>query len=291
MSNMYQLKNQFITATFKTKGAELISLIKNTTEYIWSGDATFWNRHTPVLFPIVGALKNDSYIFKEQEYNIKQHGFARNSTFTVVKQSKNTLVFQLTATKDTFTIYPFDFILQIKYTLSSQGLTTKYIITNPAKQDLYFSIGAHPAFACPFEQNQTREEYVLVFDKKETPTSTSIKTGYRNDEKFNVFSNAGSLALTKTIFDNNAIVFNKNPFSEVSFVHQPTQKKYITIQFKNFPYLGIWSATRNSPFICIEPWHGISDHINHNQQLINKEGIIKLTSLTTFNCEYKYTIH
>ncbi|WP_010134059.1 aldose 1-epimerase family protein [Ochrovirga pacifica] len=287
----YTLENEFLKATFKTLGAELISLkSKKGIEYIWNGDAKHWGRHTPVLFPIVGGLKDNTYYVNQQAYKMKQHGFARNSEFTVVKETENTLVFELASSKATLQYYPFDFTLQITYTLSNQGIKTHYSVKNPSDCKLLFSIGAHPAYACPFEAEQNREDYILIFDNDATPVSQQLTANGRSTKNFGVFKQGGILDLPNTIFDKDALIFNPNPFSEVSFVHQPTGKTYMSVTFKNFPYLGIWSANQEAPFICIEPWHGIADAEDHNQQLEDKEGILTLAPKEEFMCEYFVTI-
>ncbi len=287
----YTLENNFLKATFKSAGAELISLeSKNEIEYIWKGDATFWGRHTPVLFPIVGGLKEDTFFVGDDEFKMKQHGFARNSEFTVVSETKDTLVFELASNEETLKIYPFDFVLQLEYTLSNKGINTKYVVKNPSDKELIFSIGGHPAYACPFEKDQTREEYILVFDNEASPEAQLLVDGSRNGETLKVFNQGGILDLPKTIFDKDALILSPNPFSEVSFVHEPTGKTYMSVTFKGFPYLGIWSSSQEAPFVCIEPWHGIADAIDHNQQLKDKEGMITLEAKGDFSCEYLVTI-
>ncbi|MGY5356007.1 aldose 1-epimerase family protein [Wenyingzhuangia sp. IMCC45467] len=290
MSN-YTLKNNFLQACFKAQGAELISLKKNNIEYIWQGDPAFWNRHAPVLFPFVGSLKNGSYTYQNQTYSLGQHGFARDKSFIVSEQTENSITFELKEDGDTLKVYPFNFIFQIKYTLTSYGVTTSYFVENSDKEDLYFSVGGHPAFNCPFEPNQTREEYILMFDNDSTPEAKLIEGSLIGNESYKVFNQAGILELPKNVFDNDAIVFNPNPFSQVDFIHEPTGNTYMSVEFKNFPYLGIWSKNQEAPFICIEPWYGIADNVNHNQEITEKEGIIKLSPRETFHCEYQIIIN
>lgn len=287
----YTLENQFLKATFKSQGAELISLKRGETEYIWQGNPEFWNRHTPVLFPFVGSLKNNSYTYKGISYPMGQHGFARDTNFTVVEHTENTIVFEIQSDDHSRKVYPFDFIFQLKYSLTNTGLTTAYIVKNPVQEDLYFSVGGHPAFNCPFEENQTREEYLLMFDNDKTPEAKLIEGSLIDHDSRKVFNQGGILELPKNVFDNDAIVFNPNPFSQVDFVHEPTGNTYMSVVFKNFPYLGIWSKNQEAPFVCIEPWYGIADHLDHNQDITDKEGIIKLESQQIFNCEYEILIN
>lgn len=291
-NKFYTLENNFLKATFKTSGAELTSLICNDIEYIWDADPKHWNRHTPVLFPFVGAEKDNSYLYKGIEYKIGQHGFARDQSFSVINYNSSEIIFELTESNESKKIYPFNFILQIKYTLNHKNLTTEYIVKNPSSTEImYFSIGAHPAFKCPFNPEHTREEYNIVFDTESSPKSQLLKNGLRTNDYFTVFNTQkGVLNLPKNIFDKDALVFNPNPFSKATFVHKESNKEFMSVIFKGFPYLGIWSKSKDSPFICIEPWHGIADHVNHNKELTKKEGIIKLETCKTFSCEYVISI-
>jgi len=286
MNTTLTLKNKTLKATFKTKGAELIGLTNGKVEYIWKGDPVFWGKHSPVLFPIVGELKNNSFFYQNNQYHLCKHGFARDMEFTVLKHNKETIVFDLKQDTKTRVNYPFDFSFQIIYLLNNNTLTVSYKVHNPSEKDLYFSVGAHPAFSCPFENHQKREEYQLVFDTLDTPKSNSIQNGLRNGNQFNIFQEKGKLNISKNLFDNDALVFSPNPFSEITFLHTPTNKRYLKVRFPNFPYLGIWSKNKDAPFICIEPWYGINDTIDHNQKLERKEGILKLASLKTFHSEY-----
>jgi len=286
----YTLKNNKLTATFKNKGAELISLKNTETEYIWQGNPLFWQRHTPVLFPFVGGLVKETYQYKQQNYSSGQHGFARDCTFNVIEHNETKIIFELKASTKTLAVYPFNFTLQIIYTLTENALSTSYSVSNNSDQKIYFSIGGHPAYACPFKSEHTREDYKLVFDNDEKPNCQLLNQGLRTNQFKDVFTENGSLDITKTLFDDDALIFNPNPFEKVSFVHKKSNKTYLSVIFKNFPYLGIWSKNSEAPFVCIEPWHGIADHINHNQKLEEKEGIISLESQQKFDCEYTVVV-
>lgn len=287
----YTLQNNFLTATFNSHGAELISLTTNDTEYIWQGDPKFWNRHTPVLFPFVGALKNNCYTYKDISYSLGQHGFARDKEFIVIEHNQNSITFQLKSDEDTLKVYPFDFIFELKYILKSNGLSTSYIVKNPTQNDLYFSIGGHPAFNCPFKKEHAREDYILMFDNDEMPQSKIIENSLITNQSRIVFDQAGVLELPKNVFEHDAIIFSPNPFSQVDFIHEPTGTTYMSVEFENFPHLGIWSKNEDSPFVCIEPWYGIADNINHDQNITNKEGILKLSKQQKFNCTYTININ
>ncbi|WP_298494082.1 aldose 1-epimerase family protein [uncultured Algibacter sp.] len=289
--DIYKLINNECSATFKIKGAEMISLKANNIEYIWFGDPEVWSGQAPILFPIVGRLKDHEYLFKGQTYTMKQHGFARDNNFKVVAKTDNSITFEQIATKESKAIYPFDFVLQVKYTLKGKTLLTKYIVKNPSvSEELYFSIGAHPSFNCPFEANQKRNEYQLVFDKKIAPKfQTNINGIYEGHTK-DVFKDKGILDLPDTIFDDKSLALSPNVFSKVTFVHKPTKKPYLSVNFKGFPFLGIWSISNTSPFICIEPWYGIADRKYQNKDFTKKEGVQKLNPQSTFETSFSISI-
>lgn len=289
--DQYTLKNEYLTIKVNKKGAELSSLKSLKREYIWQANPEFWPRQAPTLFPIVGRLVDHEYLYEGKSYTLNQHGFAREADFNLIEKTEDSIVFELEATEKTKEIFPFDFILQVKYTLTDMLLVTSYKVINPSKtKDLYFSIGAHPAFNCPLEVGHKRNEYQLVFDKELALESDNIIDGLRNNTTTKIFDKKGKLSLPDSVFDYDAVIFNPNKFSKVTFVHKPTQKSYLSVEFLNYPYLGIWSSHRNSPFVCIEPWHGIADSINHNKNFEEKEGIIKLQPGKIFSCNYSIEV-
>ncbi|WPR71949.1 aldose 1-epimerase family protein [Flavobacterium sp. NG2] len=285
--SIYTIKNDFISFSVNSKGAEMTSCKTADLEYVWQANPEFWPRQSPILFPIVGRLVDHEYVYKGKTYPMMQHGFARDNEFKLIEKTANSITLEQRATADSKKIFPFDFILQVKYSLSGKIVSTTYTVKNPSDtEELYFSIGAHPAFNCPFERDQKREEYELVFDKQIKPEYYSNVDGLYEGDSFSVFDKKGIMPLPKTIFDRGSLTFNPNPFSKVTFVHKPTQKKYLSLTFKNFPYLGIWSINDSSPFVCIEPWHGIADLKTHNKDFTQKKGIEKLAPNKSFSCSF-----
>jgi len=288
---IHTISNDKLNVSIKTKGAELTSIKVDTTEYLWQGDTEFWNRQSPILFPIVGRLKDHEYTYNGKTYEMPQHGFARDNDFRVVTKTENSITFEQTATEASKAMYPFDFTLQITYTIKEKSLDVIYnVVNSSAKEDLYFSIGAHPAFNCPIEKGQKRSEYQLVFDTDDMPKTQDKDDGLYKDQWTQYFEEPGILELPDTVFDEGSLTFNPNPFSKVTFVHQPTQRKYLSVTFNDFPYLGIWSSESKAPFVCIEPWFGIADHINHNKEYTKKEGVTKLSPNAQFRSKYTIEI-
>ena len=170
------ISNSQLSATINTLGAELISLVKNNKNYIWQVDETYWNKTSPILFPIVGRLKNDSYTYNGETYELPRHGFARNIEFSFDKRSEHQVIFELNETEETKTVYPFNFKLLMAYTLMDNELVIEYFVRNQSDEVLPFSIGAHPAFAI----TGNFENYSLKFNKED-----SFETHHLENESFN----------------------------------------------------------------------------------------------------------
>lgn len=286
----YVISNRTLTVEVLKKGAELYSLKTKTMEYIWQANPEFWSWQAPILFPIVGPLKDKTYRYKGVDYTLPQHGFARDHDFMVIKNDKTHLVLEQKATNETRKMYPFNYVLQVHYTLINKRLKIEYVVKNQSDDFMYFSIGAHPGFNCPFEKGQKRSDYQLVFDKKKSPMSKDKDGKFYIEKHTQVFDEPGVLELPDNRFDEGSLCFNPNPFSKTTFVYKPTGKRYLSIAYKHFPYLGIWSAN-NAPFVCIEPWHGIADNANHNKDFTKKEGIIKLEPNKTFKCSFTIEVY
>ena len=260
------ITNSQLSATINTLGAELLSLVKNNKNYIWQVDETYWNKTSPVLFPIVGRLKKDSFTYNGNSYSLPRHGFARNMEFSFDKKSEHQVIFELNETEETKANYPFDFKLLMAYTLMDNELVIEYFVRNQSDEVLPFSIGAHPAFA--IEGNF--EEYSLQFNKED-----SFETHHLENESFNgkttlVETKNNSIALNYALFEKDALVFKQLKSNEVVLKHQ--NKNILKVNFDHFPYFGIWTK-QNAPFLCLEPWCGLADSIDHNGNLEDKEGI------------------
>ena len=176
------LENNWLKATFKISGAELSSLVSktNNTEHIWQADPAIWNRHTPILFPIVGQVENNSYSFEGVEYKMSQHGFARDKEFKIESHTADKIVFSLESNDETLKNYPFGFKLFITYTLILDQLKITYNVANTDLKIIYFSIGAHPGLICPFQENENFEDYILEFEKPEIATRHFFADGLLN---------------------------------------------------------------------------------------------------------------
>ncbi len=270
---MIILENENLSATFANKGAELQSLIYKQTgiEYMWNGDAAYWGKHSPILFPIVGGLKNERYYFKDKEYILPRHGFAREKNFAAEKISNTEMVFALTQDEQTLAVYPFEFILQLRYQLNSASLSCTYEVFNPGNEELLFSVGAHPAFAVPMVKDTTYTDYYLEFNITEQLQRWKLQDGLISTISELLSTTDNKLLLSNELFYEDAIVL-KNIQSNRITIGCIKHQHGIHFKFSDFPFFGIW-ASKDAPFVCLEPWSGIADSITHNQQLKDKEGI------------------
>ncbi len=287
---MISISNDYHEATFHEKGAELASFKNKFSgiEYIWQADPAHWARHAPVLFPIVGKLKNDTYRVNDHSYVLPQHGFARDRRFELIHAESDECTFQLKWTEGSLSVYPFKFVLEISYRLSSRTLFTTYKVKNEGDSTMYFSIGAHPAFNCPHKPGKRRSDYTLVFEQFETSGKYLLENGLFSGATRMVLNNQQAMQITDSLFDEDAVVFKHLKSDHV--ILTDGEQEVLKFNFKGFPYLGIWSKSTHSPFVCIEPWFGLADSTQHDYEYMSKEGIQSLAPGDVFQCEYSVEI-
>ena len=273
---MIQLQNTKLKANFSELGAELISLVNLTTgkEIMWQGNPDFWGGQSPVLFPTVGALKDDRYIFDGQTYEMPRHGFARRKIFEVKNSSENEVVFQLYSDDETLKFYPFEFSLEIRYTLTENKLTVSYNVKNKSEKEMYFSLGAHPGFAIDTENGLKYDDYEIAFSDDEQLEIHPLIDNLISKETQTIELKNKALPLSYELFAKDALVMTTMKSKELILRNNQNENQVI-FTFSNFPYFGIWAA-KNADFVCLEPWQGIADLEDHNQELTEKFGILKL---------------
>lgn len=290
-TSMICLENEYLKVWINPKGAELKSILHKKTgkEVLWQGDAKFWTKTSPVLFPIVGGLKANTYFYEGKSYELSRHGFARDMVFNVEDKTSLTATFRLTSTPETWVVYPFDFVFDITYQLENNELTTTFKVQNPTEKELYFSVGAHPAFAVPFDDNSQYNEYQLTFSEEETFEIWPLTAeGLVKTEPEKMQDNGTTLRLSKELFYDDALVF-KNLKSKVLTLTAPRSTTTLRFSFGDFSFFGIWAA-KNANFVCLEPWCGIADAEQHNQELTEKEGINNLEANGIFERSWSISV-
>ena len=269
------------------KGAELKSIhhLSHKLEYLWSANPAYWAKTSPVLFPIVGALKNNAYLYAGKWYSLSRHGFARDKVFDVTEQTGDSITFAIQSDEATLAVYPFHFLLAIVYTVEGDSLHVKYIVKNAGEGEMLFSIGGHPAFKVPLAEGTTYDDYTLRFEKEETAGRWPIsKEGLIEEGPQPLLYQTRELPLTKGLFKKDAIVLKHLQSSFVELTSGKTAHGFL-FRFDGFPYLGLWAAT-GADFVCIEPWQGIADSVNADGELTHKEGILSLAKGEEFSARW-----
>lgn len=281
---MYTIESKTLKVAIAAKGAELKSVLhqQHQLEYMWQGDPAFWAKSSPVLFPIVGELKDKKFRYNCQLYNLPRHGFAREMDFVVKNQQKDSITFTLDSNEDTLSVYPFPFSFSLIYTLHDDTLTVNYRVENTGEEMMFFSVGGHPAFNVPLAEGTAYDDYKLHFNRKESAGRWPVsEEGLIETAPEPLLQNAAVLPLTKELFAKDAVVLKHLQSDSVQLQSDKTPHG-LDFSFTGFPYLGIWAAP-GANFVCIEPWCGIADSVNADGELERKEGINKLTPGETFS--------
>jgi galactose mutarotase-like enzyme len=289
---MFTIENEKLKVTVKSKGAEMDALINKETliDYLWNADPKFWPKKSPVLFPVVGNLKNHTYFYKDKPYHLGRHGFARDHDFELTAQTNESLTMTLRSNEKTLAVYPFPFRLDIMYSIAGNQLEVKYTVYNEGNENMYFSIGGHPAFKLPLEKHLSYDDYYIEFAQIEDARRWTISPqGLIEPTAIAFITNSNHLDLSKELFSNDAVVF-KYLNSESVTLRSKRSKHGVEMTFPRFPFLAFW-ASPNADFICIEPWCGIADSTTSDQQLINKEGMNVLTPSQTFERAWSVEVY
>ncbi len=289
---IHSIQNQYLKITVNEIGAELSSIESTKTgqRFMWDGNPDIWPNHSPVLFPIVGGLKENTYHYHGQSYSLPRHGFIRNNKkIKLTEQTESSLTFGLTFDDESLSVYPFEFEFAITYTLFGNRVVVSNLVKNHGHQEMLFSVGAHPAFRCPVHEGEEYEDYYLEFEHVETDSTWVLTSdGLVSDESKPVLHNTNILHLNRTLFNQDALIFKNLKSRQVS-LRSTKSSQVVTLHYEDFPYLGIW-AKPNAHFVCIEPWLGIADSADTDQNLENKESILTLKGKHHFTAAYSIEV-
>lgn len=274
------LKKECMEAVVTTKGGELISFKDGEgTERIWQGDPEYWTGRNPLLFPVVGNLKEGKIKINGETYSMNRHGFAREREFVITEQAEDHVVMELRADEDTLKKYPFNFKLQVCHRLEDSGFVTSFEIVNLDKREMPFCIGAHTAFCCPVFADETFEDYDIVFDEKEQADSLLLNSdGYIQKGKTVPFlRDSDRFALNYEPFEKmDTVIFSGLKSTGVSLKHR-LKGHGVHMDFEGFPFMAFWTkGAQRAPFICIEPWHGCAALEDEDGDFKHKEACIYL---------------
>lgn len=287
-----RIENDILAVESKTAGAELTSirLKSDGTEYLWQGDPKHWARQSPLLFPIVGAVANNQYTFAGKTYAMKNHGFVRDTDFEITHESADAVRYTLSSGAATLAAYPFRFRLAVGYMLKGSAVIVSWDVVNEGEDPMWFSIGAHPAFNCPIAAGDAFTDYYLEFNETEridrqfVNAANLLIAGRR--EPF--LRNERVKPVAEGMFDEGAYVLDGFKSTSVALKGRKTDKA-VTVSFPGFHELGIW-APPGAPFVCIEPWHGISEATDFAGDLTQKASVIQLAGGQTHTSEYRIII-
>lgn len=303
---MKTISNNILSFTVKDLGAELTSIKKGEREYLWQAYPEYWNRQSPVLFPIVGSVWNKEFRSHGNTYQMGQHGFARDMEFTIISKTDSELWYELCSSEETKAKYPYDFRLTIGYVLHDNVIDVVWKVKNTGKEQMSFQIGAHPAFYWPLLSDETIAEglsamearlakdtnrgFFLFAPKADKFISAGLQSGHVNSEKdFEVKLEDGYLALDTHSFDIDTFVLENSQVNAVTLCDQD-KKPYVTVKF-DAPLIGLWSPPgKNAPFVCLEPWYGRTDDVNYDGVYEDRRWIQHLAVDEEFVSKYQIIV-
>ena len=294
MMGIYVLENEQLKVTIRGKSAELTSIVKKETgvEYLWCADSKYWGWSSPILFPIVGNVREKTYTYRGNQYHLNQHGFARNQEFAFVSQTEEEIWFALEDSEETREVYPFAFRLEVGYVLKENQLQVCWKVKNTDDKTLHFSIGAHPAFMCPLDQKGEQSDYYMGFETKEKALTYRLieaSSSLIDPKEYTLELEDGMHRIEKERFDLDALIIENHQTGKM-FLAGPDKVPYVTVDF-DAPLFGVWSpAGKGAPFVCIEPWYGRSDMNTFYGTLEEREYSNQAEPGEVFEASYKITI-
>lgn len=287
----YTLSNASLTANLRTLGGELVSLKDRAgTEYIWQGDPAFWSGQNPILFPIVGSLKDGKVDIEGQTFQMDRHGFARRSEFTLADQGPDFVTLELRESPETLARFPFPFTLRVRHRLLENGFSTAFIVENPGTAPLPFCVGAHTAINCPLFQGERFEDYELSFDQPEDADTLLLNPqGLLRDGETEPMLRGGNVTLDYETFRRlDTIIFQGLRSKNVSLRHKGTGRG-VSLSFRDFPMVAFWTKP-GGPFLCMEPWHGCAAFAGESGRFQDKPHVLTLAPGQQRELSYTFTL-
>ena len=288
------LKNDLLEVELNPKGAEIINIIgrKDNINYMWRRDPILWANSAPILFPIVGALQNNECRIDGKTYTMTQHGFSRHNIYKTNQISDICVEFDLQSNEDIIKQYPYLFDLKVKYSLEDNQLVCHIEIQNIDDKEIYFQVGGHPAFACPFYDNESSNDYYVEFEQNETLDQKIIDVEKRgmSFETRKLFDNEKRFFVRQAMFDNDAIVV-KNFKSNWVELKSLNHSKSLRFHMSGFEHLGIWAASHVGGLLAFEPWVGHNDYVDFTGEFKEKESVVCLKPNAKFTCEFRVEIN
>ncbi len=293
---MEYLENEYLKIAVAQHGAELSSIYNKKTnlEMLWQADPSYWNRHAPVLFPIVGNVTNDEYRYKGTTYTLSSHGFARDSEFELLEKKDDRVSFVLRKNENTLKCFPFDFELVVTHILKDNTIKVVWNIRNLSESEpMFYSIGGHPAFNCPLHDGESRNDYKVRFNRSDLEYVLIIPKIREVDYKAAtpLKLEDGYLQITDELFQKDALIFDNYQIESASLC-TPDGKPYVTLNCKGFPSFGLWSKpSSDAHYVCLEPWIGRCSNKGFTGDFTEKYLIQRLTPNGSKTEQYEIVIH
>lgn len=288
----YKIGNDKIEITARSHGGEIISAKSKQydREYLWNGDPEYWKYSAPILFPIIGKVKNGKYKVDGKEYELPRHGLARVSEFEMVKKTDNELTFELKYSDESLKVYPYKFLLQSNYKIEDNKVFITYSVQNIDDKKIYFSLGSHIAYMCDITSDESKNSY-LQFEKHENSDRLKLSAdGFMYNKKEECLKDTDTIKLKKELFKDDALIFDDLK-SDYIKVKSPDSDRELKMNFKEFPYLAIWSPMNEGQFISIEPWFGHADYDDFDDEFCKKEGSVALDVNKKFRCTFSIELN
>lgn len=286
------IQNDILDVKINTVGAELWEITdkRDGLSRLWNGDPSVWAKRSPTLFPIIGMVKNGRAQINGKTYPLDKHGILRTAEFALKEQTDDSVTFTLSSDEGTKTHYPYDFTLDVTYSLINDTVKVDWAVENKNSVDMPFSMGGHPAFRTDLTKDDSFEDYVFLFDKKEDLVSLRIDKNGEVRSDTTDFGTTCKLPLKYSYFDDDALIFKGLKSSSVTLI-STVSSKGMRMKIENIPYLGIWTMKgAKAPYICVEPWYGVNSKQNDDEVFLKKEGLIILPPNETWNGGYSFEI-
>ena len=285
-----EIESENVKVQCLLEGAMLHSLVKDEIEYLWQGDKKYWAGQAPVCFPITGVLRDSKAVAFGKPCEMKRHGVARINPFEIREQGANFVSFIQNSSEETKKAFPFDYSLEIRYTVLKNSVTTRYTVKNTGKDRLPFVIGGHPAFNCPLESGEKFEDYTVEFSGavNQKCLRPDVETGLVDiSKRYDVLDAPNKINLDHSLFDLDAMVFdNIKPKSAVL----SAGGRGVKIDYQDFDNLLVWSSSNGGNFVALEPWTGISTCSDEDSVFENKRGMTVLEPDCEASFAFKITL-
>lgn len=286
----YIIKNETLTVVINTLGAEIQSILKGDTQYLWQGDENSWKSRASNLFPYIGRLNNKKYTYKGNTYSLNTHGFLRATELIAENIKDDEVTLKMNSTEETLKQYPFEFELFITYKLEGDTLHTSYKVVNKDSKKMYFGLGGHPGFITPLESNLTLEDYYLEFDEPSKPniyrTTKDCLIDYKEPYKL---ENDTIIRLKSNLFNDDALIFDE--ISKKVTLKSDKSNKSVTVTYNDMNFIAFWQTPLKAPnFICVEPWTSIQSRGDRIEDLETQENLLSLNPKSEYKNTFSITI-